>query len=183
MSMDGSGYTSIISTDIVWPSGLAIDYQSQTLFWSDAHLDRLESSDFNGQNRLILLERRFIFYPYGLAYFNGTLYWGDWVVGFVYKLTVADPEDHNYVWPVPEMEPTGIKVVSKTNQPPGIYTRIHILYYIYICIYSLVPGVSFESLYKPDAPKTTTVHISDTRTDMLHCNKVGLVAETPGTRL
>ena len=39
-------------------------------------------------------------------------------------------------------------------------------------IYSLVPGVSFDlfdSLYKPDAPKTTTVHVSDTRTDMLHC--------------
>ena len=44
----------------------------------------------------------------------------------------------------------------------------------YECIstytYSLVPGVSFDlfdSLYKPDAPKTTTVHVSDTRTDML----------------
>ena len=37
--------------------------------------------------------------------------------------------------------------------------------------YSLVPGVSFDlfdSLYKPDTPKTTTVH------------KVGLVAETLG---
>ena len=46
--------------------------------------------------------------------------------------------------------------------------------YIY---YSLVAGVSFDlfdSLYKPDAPKTTTVHVSDTHTDMLHCNKVGL---------
>ena len=49
------------------------------------------------------------------------------------------------------------------------------MYYrgVYIEIYSLVPGVSFDlfdSLYKPDAPKTTTVHVSDTRTDMLHCN-------------
>ena len=54
---------------------------------------------------------------------------------------------------------------------------------MHTCIYSLVPGVSFDlfdSLYKP---KTTTVHVSDTRTDMLHCNKVGLVAETPGTNL
>ena len=48
--------------------------------------------------------------------------------------------------------------------------RYVILWYIYI--YSLVPGVSFDlfdSLYKPDAPKTTTVHVSDTHTDMLHC--------------
>ena len=43
---------------------------------------------------------------------------------------------------------------------------------VIIFIYSLVPGVSldsFDGLYKPDAPKTTTVHVSDTRTDMLHC--------------
>ena len=48
------------------------------------------------------------------------------------------------------------------------------IYNMCVCmyIYSLVAGVSFDlfdSLYKPDAPKTTTVHVSDTRTDMLHC--------------
>ena len=49
-------------------------------------------------------------------------------------------------------------------------TNMYIILYIHI--YSLVPGVYFDlfdSLYKPDAPKTTTVHVSDTRTDMLHC--------------
>ncbi|CAI8033011.1 Low-density lipoprotein receptor-related protein 4, partial [Geodia barretti] len=117
MSMDGTAHTTIISTDIVWPSGLAIDYATHTLFWSDASLDKLESSDFDGQHRRILLERRFIFYPFGLAFFNSTLYWGDWVVGFVYRLSVVDPTDYNYVRPVLESEPTGLKVVSKVNQP------------------------------------------------------------------
>ena len=119
MSMDGTAHTTIISTDIVWPSGLAIDYTTHTLFWSDASLDKLESSDFDGQHRRILLERRFIFYPFGLAFFNSTLYWGDWVVGFVYRLSVVDPTDYNYVRPVLESEPTGLKVVSKVNQPQG----------------------------------------------------------------
>ena len=118
--MDGMAYTTIVSSDIVWPSGLAIDYQTLTLFWSDASLDRLESSDYNGWNRTILIERRFIFYPFGLAYHNGSLYWGDWVVGFVYRLTVIDPGDHGYVRAVLGNEPTGIKVVSETNQPLGI---------------------------------------------------------------
>jgi hypothetical protein len=117
--MDGTAHTTIISTDIVWPSGLAIDYTTHTLFWSDASLDKLESSDFDGQHRRILLERQFIFYPFGLAFFNSTLYWGDWVVGFVYRLSVVDPTDYNYVRPVLESEPTGLKVVSEINQPQG----------------------------------------------------------------
>ena len=117
--MDGTAHTTIISTDIVWPSGLAIDYQTHTLFWSDASLDKLESSDFDGQHRQILFERQFIFYPFGLAFFNSTLYWGDWVVGFVFRLSVIDPTDYNYVAPVLESEPTGLRVVSELNQPHG----------------------------------------------------------------
>ena len=53
-----------------------------------------------------------------------------------------------------------------------MYLSSYITHVYVYTIYSLVPGVSFDlfdSLYKPDAPKTTTVHVSDTRTDMLHC--------------
>ena len=119
MSMDGTAHTTIISSDIVWPSGLAIDHHTQTLYWCDASLDRLESSDFNGEHRTILMERQFIFYPFGLAYFNSTLYWGDWVVGFLYRLSVVDTTDYNYVRAVLESEPTGLRVVSRMNQPKG----------------------------------------------------------------
>ena len=59
------------------------------------------------------------------------------------------------------------------TQPHLIPVYMYVYIYIYIStFYSLVAGVSFDlfdSLYKPDAPKTTTVHVSDTRTDMLHC--------------
>ena len=119
ISMDGTAHTTIISSNIVWPSGLAIDHHTHTLYWSDANLDKLESSDFDGRNRRILLERQFIFYPFGLAFFNRTLYWGDWVVGFVYRLSVVNTTDYNYVRAVIESEPTGLKVVSGINQPQG----------------------------------------------------------------
>ena len=49
---------------------------------------------------------------------------------------------------------TGVGPLLLTQGEHKVYT-----------IYSLVPGVSFDlfdSLYKPDAPKTTTVHVSDT---------------------
>ena len=119
MSMDGTNHSTIISSDIVWPTGLAIDYATLTLFWSDTHLDKLESSNYDGNNRTVLLKELFIFYPFAIAFYNGSLFWGDWVVGFVFRLTVADPDDHNIVRAVLEMEPTGMKIVSQSEQSEG----------------------------------------------------------------
>lgn len=44
--MDGSLLedSDLITTDLVWPNGLTLDYDSQTLYWVDAHLDKLESA-------------------------------------------------------------------------------------------------------------------------------------------
>jgi hypothetical protein len=54
--MDGSLHIKIIRHDIKWPNGIAIDTTLKRIFWSDAHFDRLESSDFNGDGRKVLLE-------------------------------------------------------------------------------------------------------------------------------
>ena len=54
ISMDSTNCSTIISSDIVWPSSLAIDYKTLTLFWSDVYLDLLESSNFDGTNRTTL---------------------------------------------------------------------------------------------------------------------------------
>ena len=43
--MNGHGQTTIVSGDLSWPNGLVIDEASQTLFWADAGLDKIETSD------------------------------------------------------------------------------------------------------------------------------------------
>ena len=40
--MDGTHKSLIISTKIVWPNGLTIDYTNDLLYWADAHLGYIE---------------------------------------------------------------------------------------------------------------------------------------------
>ena len=47
--LDGSNRTTIISTKIYWPNGLAIDLFRERIYFADAHLDYIESCDYNGQ--------------------------------------------------------------------------------------------------------------------------------------
>ena len=49
--MKGWNVVSIVTEDIRTPNGLAIDHKSQRLYWSDARLDKIERSDFDGKKR------------------------------------------------------------------------------------------------------------------------------------
>nr|XP_022325254.1 low-density lipoprotein receptor-related protein 4-like [Crassostrea virginica] len=55
-SMDGSFKVAIVATKIRQVNGLAIDYTSKRLYWSDGVKDIIEYCDFNGKNRHILLK-------------------------------------------------------------------------------------------------------------------------------
>ena len=48
-----------------WPNGLCIDYDARRLYWADAQLDRIETSDLNGRNRVLLIEN--VPHPFGLT--------------------------------------------------------------------------------------------------------------------
>ena len=44
-SIDGSNKRVIIQGELKWPNALVIDEPSQKLFWADAGLDKIETSD------------------------------------------------------------------------------------------------------------------------------------------
>ena len=48
-----------------WPNGLCIDAETQKIFWADAWLDKIETSDLNGQNRMLLVSD--VPHPFSLA--------------------------------------------------------------------------------------------------------------------
>ena len=76
-SMDGSNRQVIHNTNLVWPNALTIDYESQTLYWADANLDKIESSRVDGRNR-ILLTSTGIGHAFGMAFHQNVLYVSDW---------------------------------------------------------------------------------------------------------
>nr|XP_022323721.1 low-density lipoprotein receptor-related protein 1B-like [Crassostrea virginica] len=54
--MDGSSQRVLLSKDVVWPNGLAIDFKENRLYWADGHLDKIESIDIYGLNRKEVLK-------------------------------------------------------------------------------------------------------------------------------
>lgn len=74
--LDGSGRVAIVTSELGWPNGLAIDYEGQRLYWADAQLDRIETSDLSGRFRVQLVQGAT--HPFGLTQLGGFLYWTDW---------------------------------------------------------------------------------------------------------
>ncbi|GFS94300.1 low-density lipoprotein receptor-related protein 4 [Nephila pilipes] len=74
--LDGTGRRVIVATDLGWPNGLTIDYDARRLYWVDAQLDRIETSDLSGKHRLQLVDD--VAHPFGLTLFGPHLFWTDW---------------------------------------------------------------------------------------------------------
>lgn len=51
--MDASNRLVIISSNLTWPNGLAIDYESQRLYWADAGMKTIEYASLDGSHRRV----------------------------------------------------------------------------------------------------------------------------------
>uniref|UniRef100_T1KEV8 EGF-like domain-containing protein n=1 Tax=Tetranychus urticae TaxID=32264 RepID=T1KEV8_TETUR len=76
--LDGSARLSLITSDLGWPNGITVDYDVDLIYWVDAQLDRIESSDFDGAHRRTIIKD--ISHPFGLTIYGPHVYWTDWQV-------------------------------------------------------------------------------------------------------
>lgn len=53
--MDGKERIIIAQKSLFWPNGLTIDYAGGLLYWADAKHHVIESADFSGEKRKIVL--------------------------------------------------------------------------------------------------------------------------------
>lgn len=51
--MDASNRIVIISSNLTWPNGLAIDYETKRLYWADAGMKTIEYGNFDGSDRQV----------------------------------------------------------------------------------------------------------------------------------
>ncbi|KAG2470136.1 SORL protein, partial [Polypterus senegalus] len=73
-TMDGSNISCIVCEGVRWPNGIAVD--ESWIYWTEAFGDRIERADFNGHQRIVLLEG--LPHPYAIAVFKNDIYWDDW---------------------------------------------------------------------------------------------------------
>ncbi len=128
VSYDGTQREILHSLNLQWPNAMTLDLVSQTLYWADAILDRIECSNSDGSGRRILINQ-FISHPFGIDFFDGTLYWTDWQLRAVLNSTIthsSTPGVYTIYGVISNLlnRPMGLKVVSLSKQPLGEVTYL-----------------------------------------------------------
>lgn len=74
--MDGNQSTRqvLIDRDIVWPNGLTLDDSTDRMWWTDARLGTIESSDLRGLDRKVTARSWQIRGTFGIAVFQNFVY-------------------------------------------------------------------------------------------------------------
>lgn len=76
--MDGMRMKDLVTKEVYKASGLAVDIATQRVFWCDSLLDYIETVDYDGANRFLVM-RGAANVPSAsrLAVFQRTVYWTD----------------------------------------------------------------------------------------------------------
>jgi sugar lactone lactonase YvrE len=90
-NMDGTDRRSIVTKRLGWPNGLTIDYIAQRIIWVDARTEMIESVDFDGENRKVLVAS--VPHPYGITISIDYIYWTDWGTKKVMRANRKNGED------------------------------------------------------------------------------------------
>ena len=148
--MDGKNRTVLHNTALRWPNALTLDYQSQILYWADASLDKIESSNVDGSNR-ILLSTVGVDHPYGMAVFGNTLYFTDWNGPSVKAMNISGGNATAIFGGVLCTQLFGIAVVSEQKQPIGMYKInmvatgfLYVSYLLILTIQYLMHAITME---------------------------------------
>ncbi|KAJ8019817.1 Low-density lipoprotein receptor-related protein 2 [Holothuria leucospilota] len=123
--MDGSNYRQIISTMILEPSGLAIDYtNNDTLYWCDKKKNSLEFVFSDGSGRRLIAESLALSNPFKLEVFDSYIYWTTSDLserGVVKRMNKVGVQETPETYLTGFNRPTGIRIFHPSRYPGGEY--------------------------------------------------------------
>ncbi|XP_033629378.1 low-density lipoprotein receptor-related protein 1-like isoform X2 [Asterias rubens] len=110
--LGGTEVVDIITEEIQMPNGIVIDHAAAKLFWCDAWLDKIERTDFEGNNRFVILPLEPV-HPFGLAVLGEHIYWTDWVKRSVIRADKYTGGDVTVMVSKLRQQPMGLVMVSE----------------------------------------------------------------------
>ena len=117
--MDGTGRTVLIDTNLASPYAITIDYDTQTLYWADYGLDKIESASTNGTNRTLVTTSS-VTSPTAISFYNNRLYWTDTDnPQRVYTTSLESPNSVTVLRDYIGSDPYGVAVFAEERQPEG----------------------------------------------------------------
>ena len=121
-SMDGTGRTVLIDTELVSPNGITIDYEAGKIYWTDSSLDKIEYSNLDGSERTQFGINFLIdIHPFAVTLDNNVLFWSDWINDTIFSTHKTEgmsaflhlPDDSFFI------NPNGIEAVTANRQAGG----------------------------------------------------------------
>nr|NP_001027831.1 sp7 protein precursor [Ciona intestinalis]CAH39865.1 putative serine protease 7 [Ciona intestinalis] len=117
--MDGEHCMIIVDENIQLPNGIALDFTTQKMFWTDGRLKTLSFSNFDGSNRTILLDdSTLIGQAYGIGVFYNRVFWTDLTSNALFTISKTPPVRRQAIM-TGLVEGKGIKLIAQYNQPQG----------------------------------------------------------------
>lgn len=118
---DGSGRTTLASTNLKWPNGMAIDYQENNLYFVDAGTDNIEVMDLNGLNRHVIYHEANAHF-FAISIYQQYLYYTDWTKQTVMRVN-KDGTGNSVVGPRAFRELADIRLHKYGYGLDGVVTR------------------------------------------------------------
>ncbi|TKR96498.1 hypothetical protein L596_010507 [Steinernema carpocapsae] len=89
-ALDGSYRLTIVSKNVHWPNGMALDTMNDWLYWCDAYEKRIERVRFNGTGRQVIIQGTVLNHPYGIAIHKDILFWSEHRQSVIKRATIAE---------------------------------------------------------------------------------------------
>lgn len=118
-SLNGGQRVAMVTTGLFYPNGIELDTGNKRIFWVDAGLDRVESVDYNGNNRKLLYQLSGL-HPFGLTLIPPFLFFTDWVTAEDIHQLDATTGSVVRKFSVNGGRPMGIVAYGASRQPAGI---------------------------------------------------------------
>ena len=120
--MDGDPSTRkvIVSTNLYWPNGLALDYSDTEphLFWVDGKQSYIHMANLDGSQRTVIIAKS-LPHPFALSLFRDSLYWTDWQTKAIYTYNMSSASPSHQMIMSNLYSPMDIHVLDASRQPPG----------------------------------------------------------------
>lgn len=118
-SLSGNQRVAIVTTYLYFPNGIELDRGNKRIFWVDAGYDRVESVDYNGNNRKRIFHESNL-HPFGVTLIPPFLFFTDWLTPEDVHQLDATTGKVIQKYSVNGGTPMGIVAYDGSRQPSGI---------------------------------------------------------------
>lgn len=117
-NMDGTHSVAIVSEAAYKASGIAVDTIAKRVYWCDSLLDYIETVDYDGQKRFLVVRGQQVPSPARLALFESKVYWTDGTKQGIMSVDKFDTTSIHSIYRMRDIrDPKAIKAYHSLIQP------------------------------------------------------------------